>query len=847
MPMRWLKVIFASVVLSCPYLEAFEIVDGAGRAASVVVSDTDWKGVARAADDFAADVERVSSVRPSVVRGLRGRGSVVAGTIGKSDIIDSLVAAGRINVDSVRGRWESYVIEEVDGNLVVAGADKRGTIYGIYTLSEEIGVSPWYYMADVQPRRHDGRLTVESRRRVQPSPAVKYRGIFINDEEPSFGSWARNKFGGYNSSMYSHIFELLLRLKANYMWPAMWSSSFNEDDPLSPAMADEYGIVMGTSHHEPMMRNHNEYVRRREQIGPWNFDTNSERVSRFFREGMERNRDYEQVVTIGMRGDGDVGLEGGDEAAVRTLGRVVDAERAILSDIYGRADSVPQLWAIFTEVQRYYDRGFTVPDDVTLLFCDNNWGYIRRTGPEKERGRRGGMGLYYHIDMNGGPWNDRWVNTSPVAKLRNQFELAYRSGLDRLWVVNVGDLKPKEVAIDFIMRYAWDPDAFPAGCEADFHTQFAESVFGPEVAAAAGDIIRRYTKYNLWRKPEVQNVPWFSVENHGEAMRLMDLWTRLEADAEALRSSIPAGLDDAYYQLVYYPAVASAGVARMYLNSALYNYTGDDRYADETRRLFERDKVLSDYYNNTMAAGKWNGMMQDRHIGYERWFMPDSNRMPELVAPEIRRPLQGACTPTPEIAIEACAYTRKTDGRDNGWQFLPDLGRGRGCMGARDVVMPFSGRLADCAVLEYEIPHGLFGDSVVLAIGTLPVQDVNPARGLRIAVAVDDSEPLMLDARQGLHDEFGEYTPENLRRNPRMSAPAPKDASLYLTGSGGHLRTEVFDNMRWLTARMPLRSASSEHSVKLYLVDPEVVVEQININPDSEHPSYFGAPFNNKP
>lgn len=831
--------------LLCPaFMSAapFVITDGRGNAATVVVSPDDWKGVRRAAGDLCADVERVAGVRPALAGTLDGRGNIVGGTIGKSAIIDSLVAAGRLDVDSVRGRWESFLIEEIDGNLIVAGADKRGTIYGLYTLSEEIGVSPWYFMADAVPRQARGPLAVEGGRRVQPSPKVKYRGIFINDEEPSFGSWVRNSFGGYNSRAYRHIFELLLRLKANYMWPAMWSSAFNEDDPLNPATADEYGIVMGTSHHEPMTRNHNEYTRRREEIGPWNFDTNPERISRFFRDGLCDKRDYEQVVTIGMRGDGDVGLAGGDSMAMRTLGRAIDAQRAIIRDIYGAEDAVPQLWAIFTEVQRYYDKGFNVPDDVTLLFCDNNWGYIRRTGPRAERGRKGGMGLYYHIDMNGGPWNDRWVNTSPVARLRNQFELAYRSGLDRLWVVNVGDLKPKEVAIDFIMRYAWNPDAFPAGSEPDYHTAFAASVFGDDVAREAGDIIRRYTKYNQWRKPEVQNAPWFSVENHGEALRLLELWRKLEADAEKLRGRIPAELDDAYYQLVYYPSVASAGVASLYLNAALYNYTGDKVYADEARRLFARDAEMSDYYNHRMAGGKWNGMMQDKHIGYERWSMPDSDRMPALIPPAQHRPLPPRVTPTAEIAIPAHAYTRRSDGADNGWMFLPDLGRGQGCMGARDVTKSYSGSIDRCAVLEYELPRNPGGDSLRLAIGTLPVQDVDPARGLRIAVSVDDSEPVMLDARQGLHDEFGEYRPENLRTSPTLSAPAPRADDLYLTGGRGRLRTEVFDNMRWLCVNLPLGRKDS-HNVKLYLVDPEVVVEQLNINPDEAHPSYFGAPF----
>lgn len=290
-------------------------------------------------------------------------------------------------------------------------------------------------------------------------PAVKYRGIFINDEWPSFGGWANNHFGGINSKMYSTIFELLLRLKANYFWPAMWASAFNEDDCMSPVVADKMGIVMGTSHHEPMMRSHREYLNRKNDVGPWDYNTNKKNLDNFFHEGMSRNKEYDNLVTIGMRGDGDVAMGKGDDADnMKTLSKVIKGQRDIIKDIYGREDAVPQLWAIFTEVQRYYDAGFRVPEDVTLLFCDNNWGYIRRIGTDLERKRKGGAGLYYHIDMNAGPWNDRWVNTTTIPKLREQLNLAYKTGLDRIWIINVGDLKPKEIPIDFIMEYAWNPE-----------------------------------------------------------------------------------------------------------------------------------------------------------------------------------------------------------------------------------------------------------------------------------------------------------------------------------------------------------------------------------------------------
>lgn len=348
------------------------------RAADIYVDDLDWKGVVRAAGDLASDIGRVTGKNADVYpiddsfgKSLSGGGKIIVGTLGKSRLIDRLVADKIINADPIKDKWESYIIETTpDGNLVVAGSDKRATIYGLYDISEKVGVSPWYWWADAPIARKDELKWAEGRV-VQPSPKVKYRGIFINDEWPSFGTWAGNQFGGINSKIYSRIFELLLRLKANYLWPAMWASSFNEDDELSPQLADEYGIVMGTSHHEPMMRAHKEYTSRRSEVGAWDYNVNKKNLDRFFEDGLRRNRNYENLVTIGMRGDGDVAMgRGDDDDNMKTLSNVIDGQRKIIERVYGGpAEDVPQLWAIFTEVQRYYDVGFDVPDDVTLLFA----------------------------------------------------------------------------------------------------------------------------------------------------------------------------------------------------------------------------------------------------------------------------------------------------------------------------------------------------------------------------------------------------------------------------------------------------------------------------------------------
>ena len=620
------------------------------------------------------------------------------------------------------------------------------------------------------------------------------------------------------------MFELLLRLKANYLWPAMWDSRFNEDDPESPRLADEYGIVMGTSHHEPMMRAHKEYVYRKDSIGPWDYSVNKNRLDHFFREGMERNARYENLVTIGMRGDGDVAMgKGNDQDNMKTLANVIKGQRKIIKDIYGREDGVPQLWAIFTEVQRYYDAGFTVPDDVTLLLCDNNWGYIRRKGRDFERKRKGGLGLYYHIDMNGGPWNDRWVNTTTVPKLREQLHLAYASGIDRIWIINVGDLKPKEMPIDFIMHYAWDPYAIKPGDEMNYLEGFTRSIFGEPFAKETADIIAKYSKYNLWRKAEAQVPGIFNTE---EMLRTSQMWQSLTVRCETLREQIPAEAQDAFYQLVYYPTVASAGVAQIYNCSTI----GDSMAVNY---LMEKDRRLTDYYNNKVADGKWRGMMLDNHIGYTRWSIPEKNFHPMTLGYRVNHELNPSSN-TKEYSIPAYNYSRK----DDHWQFLPDLGRGKGCMGIDDVMMA-SDETGKGPTLEYEVELTEEGK---VAIGILPTQDIMPARGLRLGIQIDNQPMQIIDARRGLVDTFSEYNPKNLAVS-KVLKPLPRRSRLSLSGfvNGRQLprRDEVFDNLRWLDTTFDV--LPGKHTLKIIMIDPEIVVEQIVVNPDDNHYSYFGV------
>ena len=779
---------------------------------TITYDPLDWKGVRMAVENLRHDLKAVTG---------SANAPIVVGTIGKSKLAKKYKSESK----ELLGKWEQYLIFTDRGKLVILGSDKRGTIYGIYELSRQIGVSPWYWMADAPIQKHE-QIFAKSGIYTDGEPKVKYRGIFINDEWPSFGTWCKNLFGGINSKAYARIFELMLRLKANYFWPAMWDSRFNEDDPLSPQLADDMGIVMGTSHHEPMMRAHKEYVYRKDSIGAWDYATNKANLDRFFEEGLERNKAYDNLITIGMRGDGDVAMgNGNDEDNMKTLKDVVDGQREIIERVYKKpASEVPQLWAIFTEVQRYYDAGFTVPDDVTLLFCDNNWGYIRRTGPEKEQARKGGMGMYYHIDMNGGPWNDRWINTTTAAKIREQLNLAYQTGIDRIWIINVGDLKPKEMPIDFIMHYAWNPDDYPADRIDQYMVDWARSIFGGEYAREIADIVTEYSNMNLERKPEVQRVGIYSVET-GEAQRMFNRWDELEKRTLSLSKKMPAEMQDAFYQLVEYPAVASAGVAKIYLAATL----GD---SITMHTLFERDKQMTDKYNKVIAGGKWDGMMLDKHIGYRMWSMPKENTLPQVAQPSDKTGITAS-----ETAIMAHDYTRRTATDDAHWMFLPGLGRGKGNMGIEPVTAK-SRPLGDGATLEYDINFSQSGKQK-LALGILPTNDVNPARGLRIGVRVDDGEMQTIDARQGYVDTFNEYTKENIARS-KVLKPLPRPASdIYLSGSRQRMRSEIFDNLRWLSIDFDIPTAGN-HTVKVVMIDPEIVVEKLVINPDNEHPSYHG-------
>ena len=634
----------------------------AGRVADLYVDGNDHAGVLRAAASLRDDLGRVTGIRPRLEQSApRGPDVVIVGTLGKSRLVDGLVAAGKLDATSIAGKWEGWLaltvtdpMPGVGRALVIAGSDRRGTIYGIYELSEQIGVSPWYWWADV-PVQRASALYATLPEPVSDAPAVQYRGIFLNDEAPALTGWAKQRYGGYNHEFYEKVFELILRLRGNYLWPAMWDAAFYDDDPLNGKLADEYGVVIGTSHHEPMARAHKEWLRYGK--GPWDYARNEAVLRDFWWQGAVRAKDFEKIVTLGMRGDGDEPMS--EESNVALLQRIVGDQRKMLS----RLPAAPQVWALYKEVQDYYEKGMRVPDDVILLWCDDNWANIRRLPTPEERKRPGGAGVYYHFDYVGGPRSYKWLNVTPIPKIWEQMHLAWEYDARKLWIVNVGDLKPMEVPIEFFLSYAWKPDAWPASRLQEYLQEWAAREFGRQHAVEIADIVAQYTKYNGRRKPEQLEPETYSLVNYNESERVLAEYRDLASRAERINGLLAQEKRDAFFQLVLYPVKAGAvvnelyGVAGMNRLYAKQGRAAANVLAARARELFRQDAELSAQYH-ALGGGKWNHMMSQTHLGYTYWNQPPANVMPAVS--EVQLPAGGALG----VAVEGSVATWPGPGGD---------------------------------------------------------------------------------------------------------------------------------------------------------------------------------------
>ncbi|KAL1745251.1 hypothetical protein HDZ31DRAFT_36852 [Schizophyllum fasciatum] len=612
----------------------------------MVVDPDDHVGVHIAANAVADDFARVTGTRGQTANATsddvptadNGTAFILVGTLDSSSIIQSLASAEKLNTSAIAGKWESFVVAVVDEPfegggraLVIAGSDKRGAIFGLYTLSEQIGVSPWYWWADIVPKRHDAIYALPASTTFG-EPSVRYRGLFINDESPALNTWVNDNFGPkYNAAFYVHVFELLLRMKANFMWPAMWPSypspgnSFFVDDPLNQETADKYGIVMSTSHHEPMQRATNEWLT--SGNGTWDWEKNQDNVTTFFKEGAARAKGYESYFTLGMRGDQDGPLSGDDPMAI--LREVIDTQRSIIKDTYGNETAVKQVWALYKEVQELYESGLEIPDDVTLLFSDDNFGNIRRLPREDELKRAGGTGIYYHCEYVGDPRSYKWLNTNSLGKAHQQLTNAHARGADRIWVINVADIKPMETPLSLIMALAYNVSSITPDSLPQWLLTYAARQFPEAHAEEAADILLAHSRLMGLRKHEHIESDTFSVSNYDEADRVLDAWSALLERAETLNEQLDEAHQPSFFQLVLHPVKAS-----LIYNSVRVAQGKNARYGIQRRNSANdwAGKAL-DYFGqdydlqlewNAMLDGKWDQLMRQTHYGYrdESWRAP---------------------------------------------------------------------------------------------------------------------------------------------------------------------------------------------------------------------------------
>ncbi|HZW64496.1 MAG TPA: glycosyl hydrolase 115 family protein [Hanamia sp.] len=813
-----------------------------GNTATSIYTDKndDWL-IQKAASLFQKDVEMVTGKKPEILTAspLQANDIIIIGSINGSDLIQQLIQSKKINVDSIKNKWEAYQIQIVknpfkgiDRALVIAGSDKRGTAYGVFEMSKEIGVSPWYWWADV-PVKKKKEIFVNKNIFLRDHPLVKYRGIFINDEAPAFSGWTKEKFGGVNHHVYEKVFELLLRLKANYLWPAMWGNAFNDDDTLNPVLANKYGIVMGTSHHEPMLRAQQEW--KRYGKGAWNYATNKNELDSFWRKGIENMDHHESIVTIGMRGDGDMPMTQG--TAIGLLENIVTNQRKIIEEVTGKpASETPQDWALYKEVQDYYDKGMRVPDDVTLLFSDDNWGNLRRLPKPDAKPRSGGYGIYYHFDYVGGPRNYKWINTNNIARVWEQMHLAYSYGVDRIWVVNVGDLKPMEFPISFFLNYAWNPEKIKADDLPNYFTSWAAQQFDEKYAKQIGGLIQKYSQFNARRKPELLSPETYSLTDYDEFQRVVDDYNHLAVKAQIINNLISPEYKDAFYELVLHPIEASANLNALYLAAAKNKFYANEKnsvanlYADSVKYFYEKDSLISYKYNHEIANGKWNHMMDQTHIGYTYWQEPRFNKMPrvtyisdnsqkdESVKIDVKDKTSKGLIPRNSkgnifyekngyVSIEAAHFTKAINTKNIQWKVIPGIGKDGDGITTFPVTANEKTFSKNNPFLQYELYVYDTGNVKLNAYFSPTLNFENDSLGLQYAISVDNEKPQIISINK---DD----------KNQRMWGKW------------------VSNNIISKTTEHQI-SQPGKHVIKYWMISPAVVLQKIVLDFGGLKPSYL--------
>jgi hypothetical protein len=775
------------------------------KASDFYCDPADFKVARIAVECLADDVERITGKKPLVKSDVAtlSKQAVIVGTLGKSAIIDKLVESGKIDAKAITGQWESFVISTVqnpfpgvEAALVIAGSDRRGTAFGVFTLSEAMGVSPWVWWGDVPVTRRSS-LTVGKVAIVSGPPSVKYRGIFINDEDWGLQPWAAKTFEPETKDIgpktYAKVFELLLRLKANYVWPGMHPSTkaFNHY-PKNKEVADDYAMVMGSSHAEPMLRNNvDEWDKK--AFGEWDYTKNRERVLKYWDDRVAANGKFENIYTVGMRGIHDSAMVGQKSLPERVAAMedIFKEQRNMLAKyVNPNPEQVPQAFVPYKEVLELYRNGLKVPDDVTLVWVDDNHGWVRQLSNEAERKRSGGSGVYYHLSYWGAPEDYLWTESISPALIWEEMHKSYENGADRIWVANVGDIKPMEIGMEFFLRMAWDVSTWNEKSQMAYLTDWAGRTFGTKNAAKIASVLDEYYRLNFAAKPEHMHLAKFT-SNYGEKEERLKRFEVLVRKADAIAAELPAAYKDAFYQLVLFKVRGVALVNRMHLSEPADALKAYDQLQTETA-----------YFNEKVAGGKWRHMMD-----------PNPRNRPALRKPGEEKP---AATPAPvdpppasptqtggHVAFEAERPTRATAASGLKWTVIEGLGRS----GDSIALLPTTAVTAS-STLEYDF--NVANDSDVKAvIYALPTQPLNSQVQARYAISIDGGE----------EQTFNIATPEYSKP---WSANVLRAASV-MTGK-------------------PARLTKGKHTLKLRPLDPGLVFDKIVLDLGGLQPTHLGPP-----
>jgi len=833
-PLRWLFVlallasrIAASTVseltvAESPSPQAFALVGG-GRVADVIVEPGEAKVVSLSAQLFAADVGRVTGEVPAVMGdddlAKRNRpAAVLVGTLGHNRLIDGLAASGKLDVSAIQSRWEAFAVAVVDNPtpgvkraLVVAGSDRRGTAYGLFTLSQAIGVSPWYWWADVPPTHH-AALYLSLASPLHDAPAVKYRGIFINDEDWGINPWAKETFDppfhNIGPKTYAKVFELMLRLRLNYLWPAMhWCTTAFGSVPENVSLADDYGIVAGSSHCEQMLYNN---IRWNEKTsGPWNYSTNRDAVHAIWETTAKARGRDEAVWTLGIRGihDGPMQTPPSDlPGKIDLLTQIIADQRALLEqDVTRQWGPVAQCFIPYKEVQPIYDAGLKVPEDVTLVWADDNFGYLRRLSSPAERRRSGGAGVYYHISYYGGPHAYTWINTTSPALMWEELHKAWENEARTIWMLNVGDIKPMEIGIDYYARLAWDPQAQGPDSQPRFLRDFAAN-FGGSTAPAIADLLMAYYRLGTVRKPELMNRGWALSLPSDRAAQLAHDYAALLQSERAIADAVPAPARDAYTETVGFPCrlLGSTGLLFMADRSA---QRGDDAPARQQEIIRLRDDMTREVnnYNTSLASGKWNHMMPGLVTAKDltscfsevRWPWGEESGLSSRSPADVRETNE---PPPDHTWHDAATATREPAEGVPTWHVIDGLGASGRAVALLPVSLPLPSG-ADNARPTLTFSFVAPGGPADALLDFLPTIRLYPGMKLRVAVAID-------------------HQPSTLVEVPGSGGNEDE---------GGYVRSNAVQDNSTL-ARVPLPSlAAGPHTFTVSGVDPGVVLDRVRV------------------